>query len=168
MMPNPAYRHSRVLNRHEHRAPCRSRPEPAAPAPTTRIREPEPTTGHEPSTWWHPPKRIALMVYSAFSHRKPADSDAEPKPADPVEPDTGPARWWRTHLRAPRIVETSDGKERVHPVTPVRAERDGRVGRSARGRRTVLWQRALFLAPDVAGAGAHPALRRQIDADGTA
>ncbi|WP_330232001.1 hypothetical protein OHA40_05655 [Nocardia sp. NBC_00508] len=113
------------------------------------------------------------MVYSAFSHRKPAVSDTEPSPGpnvpvDPVEVDTGPARWWRTHLRAPRIAEMSDSTERMHPIAPVRAERDRRVGRSARGPRPPLWQQALFLAPDVAGAGAHPALRRQIDTEGTA
>ncbi len=108
------------------------------------------------------------MVYSAFSHRKPADSDAEPFPGPdiPAEPDTGAARWWRTHLRAPRTAETPDGG-RVHPAAPRRAERNRRVGRLTR-RRTELWQQALFSAPDVAGAGVHPALRQQIDADGTA
>ncbi len=112
------------------------------------------------------------MVYSAFSHRKPADSGIEPRPgpnvpADRAESDTGPARWWRTHLRAPRVTETPDGG-RVHPTAPLRAERDRRVGRPAHRRRAELWQQALFLAPDVAGAGVHPALHRQIDADGTA
>ncbi|MEV6325525.1 hypothetical protein AB0M45_30780 [Nocardia sp. NPDC051787] len=112
------------------------------------------------------------MVYSAFSHRKAADSGTEPcpgpnVPADRVESGTGPARWWRTHLRAPRVNETPVG-ERVHPTAPLRAERNRRVGRLTHRRRTELWQQALFLAPHVAGPGVHPALHRQIDADGTA
>jgi hypothetical protein len=169
-MPRPTYRHSRVLNRQQRWAPCRSRPEPAVascaiiPPPA-----PEPATGHEP--WWHRPKRIALMVYSAFN-RKPAATDAEPSPAPDIPsapavfaPD--PARWWRTHLRAPRAADTS-GNPRVHAVAPVRAERDRRAVRSARGMRAALWQQALLLGPDVAGSGTHPALRQQIEAEGTA
>ncbi|MFI9637775.1 hypothetical protein ACIHAX_34295 [Nocardia sp. NPDC051929] len=110
------------------------------------------------------------MVYSAFN-RKP-DADAEPAaapdvPADPAAFGADPARWWRTRLRAPRAAEIS-GNARVHAVAPVRAERDRRVVRSSPGIRAALWQQALFSAPDVAGAGTHPALRQQIDAEGTA
>ncbi len=136
---------------------------------TNRPRLPETTTGHKPDTWWHRPKRIALMVYSAFN-RKPAATDAGTTPAPEISadlPDAGPARWWRTRLRAPRAADTS-GSGRVHAVAPVRAEQDRRVVRSSRGVSAALWQEALFLAPDVAGAGTHPALRRQIDAEGTA
>ncbi|MGK8524553.1 hypothetical protein ACRS6B_24740 [Nocardia asteroides] len=171
-MPHATYRQRRVLNRQERWAPCRSRPEPALPSSATdHPRPPEPTTGHKPDTWWHRPKRIALMVYSAFN-RKPAATDAEPStaPEVPTEPAAvagGPARWWRTRLRAPRAADTS-GNARVHAVAPVRAARERRVIRSSRGVHAALWQRALFLAPDVAAAGTHPALRQQIDAEGTA
>ncbi|WP_280300849.1 hypothetical protein [Nocardia abscessus] len=109
------------------------------------------------------------MVYSAFN-RKPAATDAGTSPAPEIPADlpaAGPARWWRTRLRAPRAADTS-GSGRVHAVAPVRAERDRRVVRSSRGVSAALWQEALLLAPDVAGAGTHPALRRQIDAEGTA
>ncbi|MGQ4600503.1 hypothetical protein [Nocardia sp. R6R-6] len=34
--------------------------------------------------------------------------------------------------------------------------------------RTALWQQALFSAPDLAGAGVHPALLRQLEAEATA
>ncbi|MFE7746203.1 hypothetical protein [Nocardia sp. NPDC057455] len=108
------------------------------------------------------------MVYSAFN-RKPAATDAEP-PAAPDIPAAfaiDPARWWRTRLRAPRAADTS-GNPRVHAVAPVRAERDRRAVRSSRGMRAALWQQALLLGPDVAGSGTHPALRQQIDAEGTA
>jgi hypothetical protein len=101
------------------------------------------------------------MVYSAFN-RKPAATDAEPSlapdiPAAPAVFAPDPARWWRTRLRAPRAA-----------VAPVRAERDRRAVRSARGMRAALWQQALLLGPDVAGSGTHPALRQQIEAEGTA
>lgn len=170
-MPKPTYRHSRVLNRQQHWAPCRSRLEPAVPSSATnRPHSPEPTTGHKPNTWWHRPKRIALMVYSAFN-RKPADTDAEPPAPDlatePAAPEAGPARWWRTRLRAPRAADTS-GNARVHAVAPVRAERDRRLIRSSRGMHAALWQQALLLAPDAAAAVTHPALRRQIDTEGPA
>ncbi|WP_174188835.1 hypothetical protein [Nocardia barduliensis] len=111
------------------------------------------------------------MVHSAFN-RKPAATDAGTSPA-PEPParlaaaDAGPARWWRTRLRAPRAADTS-GSGRVHAVAPVRAERDRRVVRSSRGVHAALWQQALLSAPDVAAAGTHPALRRQIEAGGTA
>ncbi|MGK8508560.1 hypothetical protein ACRS5S_11010 [Nocardia asiatica] len=111
------------------------------------------------------------MVHSAF-HRKPAATDAATSPApelpaDLAAPEAGPARWWRTRLRAPGAADAS-GSGRVHAVAPVRAERDRRVVRSSRGVQTALWQQALFSAPDVASAGTHPALRRQIEAEGTA
>ncbi|MEU2123696.1 hypothetical protein ABZ507_17935, partial [Nocardia niwae] len=124
-MPNPTYRHSRVLHRTQRWAPCRSRPQPARSSAITPPRSPEPTTGHKPTTWWYRPKRIALMVYSAFN-RKPAATDAEPStapdlPAAPVAFGPDPARWWRTRLRAPRAADTS-GNARVHAVAPARAE----------------------------------------------
>ncbi|MGK8489144.1 hypothetical protein, partial [Nocardia asiatica] len=115
--------------------------------------------------------KVYLANTTAAPNRKPAvdagTSPAPELPADLAAPDAGPARWWRTRLRAPRAADTS-GSGRVHAVAPVRAERDRRVVRSSRGVHTALWQQALFSAPDVASAGTHPALRRQIEAEGTA
>ncbi len=168
-MPNQTYRHSRVLNRQQRRAPCRSRPEPVPSSAITPLRSPEPTTGHKPTTWWHRPKRIVLMVYSAFN-RKPAGAESTPAPEVPAAPvafGPDPARWWRTRLRAPRAADTS-GNARVHAVAPARGERDRRVIRSSPGAHAALWRQALLLAPDVAAAGTHPALRNRIDAEGTA
>ncbi|MEU2089169.1 hypothetical protein [Nocardia beijingensis] len=110
------------------------------------------------------------MVYYAFN-RKP-DADAVPAaapdvPADAAVSEADPARWWRTRMRAPRAADTF-GNGRVHAVAPVRAARDRRDVRSAPPVPAALWQQALFLAPDVAGAGTHPALRQQIDTEGTA
>ncbi|MGQ4617200.1 hypothetical protein [Nocardia sp. R7R-8] len=110
------------------------------------------------------------MVYSAFDRKPAADAApaaAQDVPADPAAFAADQARWWRTRLRAPRAADTS-GNARVHAVAPIRAERDRRVGRSAPRTRAALWQQALFLAPDTALTGMHPALRQQIDAEGTA
>ncbi|MBF6469081.1 hypothetical protein IU427_28515 [Nocardia beijingensis] len=109
------------------------------------------------------------MVYSAFN-RKPAAAESTPAPEVPAAPvafGPDPARWWRTRLRAPRAADTS-GNARLHAVAPARGERDRRVIRSSPGAHAALWRQALLLAPDVAAAGTHPALRNRIDAEGTA
>ncbi|MEU2106730.1 hypothetical protein [Nocardia sp. NPDC019255] len=108
------------------------------------------------------------MVYYAFNRKPAADADPADAPDGPAATfEADPARWWRTRMRAPRAAGTF-GNGRVHAVAPVRAPRDRRDVRSSPPLAAALWQQALFLAPDVAGAGTHPALRQQIDPEGRA
>ncbi|WP_039797080.1 hypothetical protein [Nocardia araoensis] len=106
------------------------------------------------------------MVYSAFNRKPAADAEPAAAPDVPAVFAADPARWWRTRMRAPRAADAS-GNAR-HAVAPVRTERDRRIGRSSPRTHAALWQQALFLAPDTAATGTHPALRQQIDAEGTA
>ncbi|MGO4616493.1 hypothetical protein AB4305_26690 [Nocardia sp. 2YAB30] len=164
-MSERTYCPSRVPTRPQ----CRSGAEHAA---TDRLHTPEPTTGRRPGTWWHRPKKIALMVYSAFTNRKRVGTGNESSPAPHtarahhVAADAGPARWWRAQSRAPHPAEMPPTTAHVGTVAPVRTERERRARRSSDGQHTALWQHALFLAPDVAGAGTHLALRNQIDGKG--